>query len=686
MKTWNKHQLPFIGWATLLMGALLIGCAGEDYFDKGVDAIQALAISPQVIDSKNSTASDASLNEAKLDHLDVKLFDKTASAMRLNRCLGNMTSGSQAILDQGNWKDKNNLVDGETYQVLCIANAKEDLQAVQSLSELANKTQEDADIWKPYHATSNPGKKFLMSSTSDYLMTAAATQNIPASLSRAAAKIIAQLHIEVPGYTAGHPAWSFKNFNTSTTLFGENTQMRLADMGDTFVSANGNNGSYTISTYSYAMHWEDNPEQMPQLIVKVPLTKTDESAEGEGSVGETIDNYYSIPVRDISQTELKRNFIYTVDAKITNIGSSTEIIYGTPMELKYDVMKWTEGEQTIINADKQNYLLVSPTFHIMRNEKTDNKTIHFYGSDVCTVKIDEVYYYDKDGNKKMITGGSNYPQINLNFSNGHTEKKDQGIVNIEAGEFAPLTVKYIKFTITSGDKSQQVTVKQYPLEYIQAIEGWYSTKSLDNWIDWQKDQTNHSTKKTSSDTNFEAKVHNGIDIYSYIDKGSKRQGYSAQLDEAKTPKSNNHMYVVQITQTDGTYTIGHANNINPTTKLSSEDVVSPAFALASQLGTVTVFSKGTSASKHCDDYVEVGKDGTPYDNWRLPTKSEIKVIVNYQYNKEQEVVSEVLAGGYYWALSGETVRANPNGSGNGFVRCVRDLTPEEVQKLENQKD
>lgn len=106
--------------------------------------------------------------------------------------------------------------------------------------------------------------------------------NIPASLSRAAAKIIAQLHIEVPGYTAGHPTWSFKNFNTSTTLFSENTSKTLGDMGDTFESANGSNGNYTITTYSYAMHWEDNPEQMPQLIVKVPLTKMDESAEGEG--------------------------------------------------------------------------------------------------------------------------------------------------------------------------------------------------------------------------------------------------------------------------------------------------------------------------------------------------------------------------------------------------------------------
>lgn len=677
MKTWNKHQLPFIGWATLLMGALLIGCAGEEDFDKGVDAMQALAISPQVIDSKNSTASDASLNEAKIDHLDVKLFDKTASAMRLNRCLGNMTSGSQAILDQGNWKDKNNLVDGKTYQVLCIANAKEDLQSVQSLSELANKTQEDADIWKPYHATSNPGKKFLMSSTSDYLMTAAATQNIPASLSRAAAKIIAQLHIEVPGYTAGHPTWSFKNFNTSTTLFSENTSKTLGDMGDTFESANGSNGNYTITTYSYAMHWEDNPEQMPQLIVKVPLTKMDESAEGEGSVGETIDNFYSIPVRDISQTELKRNFIYTVDAKITNIGSSTEIIYGTPMELKYDVMKWTEGEQTIINADKQNYLLVSPTFHIMRNEKTDYKTIQFYGSDVCTVKIDEVYYYDKNGNKKMITGGSNYPQINLNFANGHTEKKNQGIVNIEAGEFAPLTVKYIKFTITSGDKSQQVTVKQYPLEYAQNIAGWYSSRSKDGWV-----SPGNTYRKTSSDYNgaYHAKIYN-----------NGRFGYLGTAGSSDLSNlTNNRMYVIQITSTIGSqYTIAHPKKESDGS--TKDHVVSPAFMIASQLGAVLSagFDENTALT-HCKTYREVAKnsDGTEtkFDGWRLPTEEEISIIIKYQTDSTSPI-DKVLAGAAYRTMN-KTTKATgiANANSGNFVRCVRDLTPEEVQKLENQKD
>ena len=399
---------------------------------------------------------------------------------------------------------------------------------------------------------------------------------------------------------------------------------------------------------------------------------------------------------------MKRNHIYTVNANITNRGSSTEIVYGTQADIQYDVMKWTEGEETVINADKHSYLLVTPTFHIMRNEKVDNKTIQFYASDACTVQIDEVYYYDKNGAKKMVEPGSTYPQISLNFANGHTEKKDQGIVNIQAKEFVPLTVKYIKFTIFCGEgenkKTEQVTIKQYPLEYIQAIAGWYSTKSLDGWIDWQEHQSTHEIKKTSSDDNFTAKVYTygevreglgwwskGTYIWEYKDAGS-RKAYKATLSTAKKDRSNNNMYVVQITKTNGSYTIGHVNNINPTTKLSSEDVVSPAFALASQLGTVNVFSKGVKASKHCDDYVEVGTDGTRYDNWRLPTESEIKVIVNYQYESNQDVVTEVLRGYSYWSLSGKQVKANSNGSGEGYVRCVRDLTPEEVTALENKKE
>ncbi len=698
MNTKIKYKNTWVGMLTLLMSTLLVGCAGEEDFNDTAMQEESLNITPQVIDTKTRVASDVGLNETKLELLDVKLFSKDDEQIKLNKRLREATSGMTSLLDQGNWKDKNSLLEGETYQVLNIANASADLQGVNTLEALSQSVQKDADIWKPYHVTNHPEKTFLMSSVSDYQVTSAATQTIKTSLSRAAAKILVKLSIQVPGYTVGNPTWNFKNYNTATTLFGkastsnffgDNTAKELGDMDGAYESTQGSNGNFTITTYSYAVSWKDHAEETPTFIVKVPLTKVDANAEGEGLLGETIDNFYSIPVRETSQTELKRNYLYTIEANITNLGSSTEIIYGTPVDLKYDVMKWTEGEETIINADKQSYLLVSPTFHIMRNEKVDNKTIHFYASDACTVKIDEVYYYDKNGTKKTISSGNQYPQINLNFANGHSEKKDQGLVNIEAGEFVPLTVKFIKFTITSGDKSQQVIVKQYPLEHIQAIDGWYSTKSIDGWIDWQEHQSPHGTQKTSKDGNFQAKVYDkgyySYYIWDYNDQYSKNN-YKATRGSAITDQSNNHMYVVQITQTNGQYTIGHVNNINATTKLSTENVVSPAFALASQLGTVQPFSEGTTASQHCDDYVEVGLDGTRYDNWRLPTESEINVIVNHQYNQSQDVVIEVLAGGSYWALSGKQVKANTSDSGSGFVRCVRDLSPAEVTALENKNE
>ena len=707
-RTINKNTWNWIGMLTLLIGALFTGCTGEENLDGTIAQEESLNISPQVIEAKTRTASDVSLNESLLTKLDVKLFGKDDEQIRLSKQLSQLSNGTTALLDQGNWKDRNDLVEGKTYQILAIANATANLQGTNTLEDLSQCVQTDADIWKPYHATSNKGKTFLMSSATDYQITSSATQTIQASLSRAAAKILVKLSIAVPGYTVGQPTWSFKNYNTKTTLFGEantetffgdNTAKALGNMGDSYESMQGSDGNFTITTYSYATSWKDTPEETPTITVKVPLTKVDESAEGEGQVGETINNFYSIPVRETSETELRRNYLYMVNANITNLGSSTEINYGTPVDLKYDVMKWAEGEETIINADKQSYLLVSPTFHIMRNETVDNKTIHFYASDACTVKIDEVYYYDKNGTKQKITSGKLYPQINLKFADGHTEKKDQGLVNIEAGEFVPLTVKFIKFTITSGNKSQQVTVKQYPLEYIQAIDGWYSTKDLDGWIDWKTHQESHDSWKKSSDDNFQAKVYTygsvgggifgggtkGTYIWEYDDARSNGK-YKATLSSAQTEKSNNHMYVVQITQANDNYTIGHVNNIDANTKLSLEDVVSPAFALASQLGTVTAFGNGVNASKHCDDYVEVGLDGKRYDNWRLPTESEINVIVSYQYDKNQDVVTEVLRGGSYWALSGKQVKANSSNRNGGYVRCVRDLSPEEVTALENKNE
>ena len=707
MKKLNKYRKSVQGLMLLTFGLTMAGCSAQDDFFTETSS-ESLSIKPSVTEatvSRAAVASAQTLREAALDNLYVKIFDKEYKEQSVNKKFDhNLQSNQKEILGQGNWKVDLNLQENKDYFVYSIANANEDLTQVNSLADLETKVQTDKDIWKPY-SSDNATKNFLMTANSLWTVSKEPTQTIDSKLTRAAAKIVVNLKINVADYKVeGEPTWQLLNYNTQTTLFGPNTAKNIASMSETATNekmAKTEDG-YQLVTYSYATLWDDNASA-PQAKIKVMLKKGEETP---------VDYYYSIPVRDPKETKsLERNHVYTANATVTSLGSSSDITYGDAMDLVYDVQKWTQGEETIINAGDQKYLLVSPTFMIMKNQRFDNSTIKFYGSGKCTVETVEIYYYDKNGKKQSCSGSQNF-KASAQYAEGHGELKDQGTIvigdaNNATNDFVPLSVKYIKIKVTcEGVKDPvNVTIKQYPLEYIQGIAGWYSTKDefteTDWWgnvtkrwkgIDWQNDRTLHPEKKGYKDDHFNAKVKEEGDtkIYEYYDKKVKG-GYKATKYEESTGKSNNRMYVVQITNTpqNSKYKIGHVTNIDKNTKLSSEDVVSPAFMLASQLGTVTAFTDendGKNASEHCDKYIEVRKDGKKYTDWRLPTASEIGVITNYQYKTNQNVIDVVLAGGSYWALNGNQVEANPDNAYRGYVRCVRDLSPDEVKELENKNE
>ena len=697
MKKLNKYRKSVQGLMLLTFGLTMAGCSAQDDFFTETSS-ESLSIKPSVTEAtvSRAVASDQTLREAALDNLYVKIFDKEYKEQSVNKKFdSNLRSNQKEVLGQGNWKVDLNLQENKDYFVYSIANAKEDLKQVNSLDDLVKKVQTDADIWKPY-SSNNATKNFLMTANSGWTVSKEPTQTIESNLTRAAAKIVVNLKINVAGYeVVGEPTWQLLNYNTQTTLFGPNTAKSIASMSETETNetmAKTADG-YQLVTYSYATLWDDNASA-PQAKIKVKLKKGEEKP---------VDYYYSIPVRDPKATKsLDRNYVYTANATVTSLGSSSDITYGDAMNLVYDVQKWTQGEKTTINAGDQKYLLVSPTFMIMKNQRFDNSTIKFYGSGECTVETSEIYYYDKNGKKQNFYSGSRqYFNASANYAVGHDKLKDQGTIvigdeNNKTNDFVPLSVKYIKIKVTCEDLTDPVyvTIKQYPLEYIQGIAGWYSTKSIDGWIDWQTDQASHDTKKTSSDSKFDAKVKDGDYIYTYQDKryGTRWDGYyyaARKGSEASLGQHNNQMYVVQITSTqqDQTdYKIGHVTTIDPNTKQSKENVVSPAFMLASQLGTVKPFGNGVDASNHCDKYVEVRTGGKKYTDWRLPTAAEIGVICKYQNNKTQDVMSQVLRAHSYWALDGSEVTANENDSDTGYVRCVRDLSPEEVKELENKNE
>ena len=153
---------------------------------------------------------------------------------------------------------------------------------------------------------------------------------------------------------------------------------------------------------------------------------------------------------------------------------------------------------------------------------------------------------------------------------------------------------------------------------------------------------------------------------------------------AKTDgKNNNHMYVIQITATSSNYVLGRPTINN--NYQSQDHVVSPAFMIASQLGAVRSEAfNATRAARHCGTYMEVGKDGTRYVGWRLPTAEEVKVIIQYQRDTNvtaDGTMAVVLGGARYYTLDGNSQATGVETGDDKFVRCIRDLTADEVKAL-----
>ncbi len=692
MKKLNTYKNTTLTLAALAIGMTLMGCAEDAGLS--TETAQQLAVTPLVESSQLSraanTASDASLNEDKLSQLNVKIYGEYDECKVDKTFTNGVASKKKETIGTGNWKVDNDLQENKTYTVKAVANYTG-----------TDDTLTDADIWKPYDATGNRSKTFLMSSTQNYKVTQEPTQNIDLNLSRAAAKILVTLHVKIDGYTVGQPTWQLMNYNAKTTVFGDNTASDIKESAKA-EATKISEGTYTITTYSYATSWTEE-DKAPAIYLTLPLTATG-STKAEN-------NYFKIPVRDPKATDdnaktLARNTLYSIDATINSKGGSSEVEYIEAGKVVYDVLAWSDGGNTKIDANT-SYLMVYPQTLIMKNIATDNTSISYKSSDELEVTIKEVYYYNKNGEKITINtsytekddSGQDvqlYPKVSL--STGETGKYE-GKISIESAIPINLTAKYIVFTVNTKDstKSVDVVVKQYPIKYVQNIAGWYSTK--DGWIDWQTDQTAHNYKKTSSDYYMSARVYGtfsfgwskqtGIWDYEDQEQDRYRNSYKATVDSrsCNTSQANNHMYVIQITKSDGTYKIARPkfgeNN------LTSDNTVSPAFMLASQLGVVSPFSDVNTAAEHCNKYIEVTTDGKKYDDWRLPTQAEINSIVSFQNDKKAKAtIDRVLAGYYYWTANGKVsdkVEGATTNNSPGAVRCIRDLSTDEVQELENKK-
>lgn len=623
--------------------------------------------------------------------------------------------------------------------------ASETLKDIENLSELQQLTDEYQNIYQPV----SPGSKkpFTMSG---YRMgwEPAASSNvytIPVELTRLAAKIEISLDLqfidndnvkttEINGIIYQYPTntdigqlqYSVHNYATNALVLPGNddtfgyTIASAAEANLKFVDSDESGKSVPkIIAYTYPTEWTNDILKETYVILNAQLR----SANSINGAYQYLDNYYKIPLR-LSTDEnkkLERNHWYKVNAEISALGNATP---DEPVELTdvhYEVAPWN-NMNIYINGDIPMYLELSEYDVVMRNVDTYDLTFASSSqiakpeneNEKADINIKEIYYYNKNGKKINITD----PEI-LNKTYLSVEGSLNGNLVIHSPIPENKTIRYITLTVKntqykeddSGTNSciKTVTIKQYPLEYITGIAGLYSYLENDNRYTnvWPTNLTTIGNIKIDQRIGVGLNEHIGksVDMKSkfYLENGENskiyRIDYSYDSEDNylvdNGTASNNQMYHVVITSTSDQYKLARppmtsdAEDATVVQNSINNDFVSPSFMLASQLGNSSVIS-WDEAQTQCQHYVEVGNNDIKYNDWRLPTLEEIKIIKQYQ-EAVPDVMDAVLetreknednkdANPYYWTAiedvyhyTGNKTDTTNGGRTECRVRCVRDF-------------
>lgn len=723
----KKHGLVYS--MVVLLAWLLPACTADDDLAPAVKPAEGLTISletPGVLSRVTEAGNDA-LNENTISQAQLLIFNSEGTRTPDGYRSFEFTDGkTEAVIATGNWKNNTQLFDkgaDATYDIYVVANAhggSTSLQSVTTLDGLLSAVDEDADIWKLVGANIGTGtvdytnKRFAMSGVSSGFVpeTKEDEYTIPVTMERLAAKVEVNITFSDEFKAQFTPTGfysSLRNYATRSLLRADKEES-FTDRG---IAGNGANDPMVAAPekdfdkrtaklvlYTYPTNWGDDVLQETFVLLNMPGNYTEQEeaqSEYKGS------NYYKIPVRlgDATAHQLNRNTIYRVNVTIDRMGQPQ---LDVPVVLKptYEVIPWTTV--TIdVDGGNLNYLEVVKDEIIMKNiEKSEEQ--YFTSSSSVTASIDEVYYYDKYGTKQTISRNS-YGRYGISVV---PAAGNFGNVTINSDIPANNGIRYIKVTVTNEQGlSKEFTVKQYPLEYIVTVPGWYSYRT-DNMcagkvVNWEAEFNKDLDRPVTSANNFSSKVYDEDEneIYTYNFKRdswwvsgqfvdgqwvmghTEYSNWKAEKGTSQTGKHNNKMYFVRITKTSNEYVLSvPAMDKDGYTESSPENnqLVAPAFMIASQLGTVSQ-QRFNDAKEHCKEYAEKSLDEQVYEDWRLPTKAELEIIDKYQ-GVDGSVIDIVLGGKYYWAASGERVyiknRSNyPSSDDVAFIRCIRTVQANE---------
>lgn len=694
----KKHGLVYS--MVVLLAWLLPACTADDDLAPAVKPAEGLTISletPGVLSRATTEPGSNDLNENIISQAQLLIFNsdgkRTADGYRSLEFTDDKT---EAVIATGNWKNNTQLFDkgaDAAYDIYVVANAHEgstSLQNVETLDGLLSAVDKDADIWKLEGANIGTGtvytnKRFAMSGVSSGFVpnTVDNEYTVRVTMERLAAKVEVNITFSDEFKAKFTPTGfysSLRNYATRSLLRADKEES-FTDRG---IAGNGANDPMVAAPekdfekrtaklvlYTYPTDWGGDVLQETFVLLNMPGNYTEQEGaqlEYKGS------NYYKIPVRlgDATAHQLNRNTIYRVNVTIDRMGQPQ---LDVPVELtpKYEVIPWTTVTIDVDNGDL-NYLEVVKDEIIMKNIKKSEEQ-YFTSSSPVTASIEEVYYYDKYGTKQTISRNS-YGRYGISVV---PAAGNFGNVTINSDVPTNNGIRYIKVKVTNGQGlSKEFTVKQYPLEYIVTVPGWYSYRTDFGSTYEEKGNRKVSNDYFSSKVYYEGDWWNDEGIYTYT---WSRYASNPSLGTRQDGNDNNNMYFVRITKTSNEYVLSvPAMDKDGYTESSPENnqLVAPAFMIASQLGTVYP-QRFNDAKEHCKQYAEKSLAGEVYDDWRLPTEAELEIIDKYQ-NTAGSVIDEVLGGKYYWAASGkayETQKGTEGTKDEAYIRCIRTVQANE---------
>lgn len=738
----------------LLFCGIISSCT-EDFAVKEEAELHGLVMQLQIDGNPVSApasrvAADPTMRENVVSHVDVFFSsDGTNIDYYTHAALG---TDNRLVLAGADWKTH---FPEASYTVYVIANkhSYEDetdyLSDIETVEQLKSLTDTDTEVNKAEgeqisSSETYSGKLFFMDGVTTWTPpTDAVDETIEVALYRAAAKFVVNLsfasneEFNLDDISIIGVRKKVVNYMPEAMALKEVTpdyETLAAVMGD--ASSNDmSNTNYTngkeneerkdiLYAYAYPNHWGDDAERETYLLVNVPYSENDE----------VHNNYYKVPIRfsnDASELHIDRNTQYTINVTIDRKGNE-EIDEPITLNPTFNVAAW-EPETINVNDDAPSYLILSHE-HIEMHNVADTVITFFSSGYLSNVEILDAYFINKDGERQeeqATRWHTNYNgQIVIDASRDvssyceiedWTENALQGSIKFHGDIPTNVTARYVTLRVTSSDPNlepnyKDVTIVQYPLEYISGVPGKYATRDdyEGNTYQAYRDGTHLDNPLVYSSFGntggfypgsytFYSKVYEGTTIYQ-VDRDSHGNNWNRYYTLERgsvnaSGQNNNRMYLVQMTSTSGDYTVARPKTemedgqLVTVSNAENNQLVSPAFMLASQLGVITSSNGGGSwggAKEHCKYYVEVveyedseqnPKEIRILDDWRLPTEAELEIIGIYQ-NTQPEVMANVLIGQRYWTALSNTYYRVPQGSTDATgVRCVRDVSPEDLAEF-----